>query len=60
MVLEPGQTVQRIVRVPFRDTGSAERISAVLLGEGERILRRTHMTIGEAREPGRIGAEAGR
>ncbi|CAM5212239.1 hypothetical protein BTHI11S_02795 [Bosea thiooxidans] len=60
MVLEPGQTVQRIVRVPFRDTGLAERISAVLLGEGDRILRHTHMTIGEAREPGRIGMEAGR
>ena len=31
-----------------------------LLGEGDRVLRQTHMTIGEEPVPGRIRTEAGR
>lgn len=60
IVLARDQTVQRIVQVPLRDIGHAERISALLLGEGDRVLRQTHMTIGEEPVPGRIRTEAGR
>lgn len=57
MVLAPGQTVIRKFPFPPAQTGKPARIEAVLFDQNNRMLRRTHLGAGAARQAGTIKAE---
>lgn len=57
MILKPGQTVTRSFIIPPTPEQAPERIEALLFDTENRVLRRTHVTIGDVLAAGRIEKE---
>lgn len=57
MVLAPGQTVTRIFTISPMAAHAPERIEALLFDKENRILRRTHVTVGSLPDTSRVQKE---